>query len=256
MIRIGTSGYHFPDWVGPFYPDGMRRADWLAYYAQHFPIVEVNSTYYGIPKPKVFHEMAKKTPDAFEFLVKLHASQTHTRESVRENTAALLDAVAPLVEARKFGGFLGQFPWAFRESPANWDYLAELRAMFPDDAAFTAEFRHDSWIVEATFARLRALKIGYCSVDEPPLRGLVPPVARATAAAGYVRFHGRNAAAWWGGNNVSRYDYAYTEDELREWAERIRALEKDTEKVYVFFNNCHDGKAVIGARMMAELLSA
>ena len=88
MIRIGTSGYSFPHWVGAFYPRDLRKGDWLEFYAQRFPIVEINSTYYGIPHPKVFREMEKKTPAEFEFLVKLHASQTHTRESVPETLAA------------------------------------------------------------------------------------------------------------------------------------------------------------------------
>lgn len=256
MIRIGTSGYSFPHWVGAFYPRDLRKGDWLEFYAQRFPIVEINSTYYGIPHPKVFREMEKKTPAEFEFLVKLHASQTHTRESVPETLAALVEAVSPLAEHGKFSGFLGQFPWSFKESAESWEHVAALRRMLPREIALYAEFRHASWISEATFARLRELGIGYCSVDEPRLPGLVPPVARATGAPGYVRFHGRNAANWWTGDSSLRYDYTYNEEELRGWIEKVRALERDTGKVYLLFNNCHEAKAVQGARLMAGLLAA
>jgi uncharacterized protein YecE (DUF72 family) len=101
---------------------------------------------------------------------------------------------------------------------------------------------------------LRRLGIGYCSVDEPALPGLVPAVARGTGAPGYVRFHGRNAAAWWGADGARRYDYDYAEAELREWAAKARALEVETGNVYLLFNNCHEGQAVRSALMMNRLL--
>jgi uncharacterized protein YecE (DUF72 family) len=255
VILIGTSGFSFDDWTGPFYPAGLSRGARLSFYTEHFPVVEVNSTYYGIPHPRVFHEMERKTPEGFEFLVKLHANQTHTRRDVPETTALLLEAVAPLVEARKFGGFLAQFPWAFRASPESAAHVERLRALIPRVAPFYVEFRHDSWIREETFERLRALGVGYCSVDEPRIAGLVPPIARATGAPGYVRFHGRNAKTWWGRGDGDRYDYAYSEAELREWVAKIRALERETGKVYLFFNNCHAGQAVKGAKLMAGLLA-
>ncbi len=255
VILIGTSGYSFDDWEGPFYPPGTPRGKRLDYYKDHFRVVEVNSTYYRVPHPKVFREMEKKTPPGFEFLVKLHANQTHTRKEVAETTAMLLESVSPLVETRKFGGFLGQFPWGFQASPENAAYLEGLRGLIPRGTALYVEFRHASWIAPATFDRLRALGIGYCSVDEPALSGLVPPIARATGSPGYVRFHGRNAMNWWGRGEGDRYDYTYTEEELRAWMRKVRELEKETGKVYLFFNNCHAGQAVKGAKMMAGLLS-
>jgi uncharacterized protein YecE (DUF72 family) len=198
--------------------------------------------------------MADRTPAAFEFLAKLHASQTHTRREVPETTALLLEAVAPLIEAGKFGGFLAQFPWAFRATHENALHIADLRRLIPREVPLYVEFRHDSWIVEKTFPWLAKMGVGYCSVDEPALAGLVPPVARSTGLPGYVRFHGRNAKTWWGSGGGDRYDYAYREEELREWIEKIRLLERETGKVYLFFNNCHAGHAVKGAKMMAGLM--
>lgn len=255
MIVIGTSGYSFDDWVGPFYPSWVSRSDRLAYYTRHFPVVEINSTYYGIPQARVFHQMERKTPDGFEFLVKLHASQTHARAGHVESTAALIDSVTPLIEKEKFGGFLAQFPWAFQAQRPNAVYLLELRKLIPPELPFYVEFRHASWIEEKTFDWLAKIGVGYCSVDEPQLKGLVPPVVRATGAPGYVRFHGRNAENWWGRGRGDRYDYTYTEDELREWVRKIRDLEQETGKVYLFFNNCHHAQAVEGAKMMSELLA-
>lgn len=254
MIVIGTSGYSFDDWVGPFYPADLPKGNRLKFYTGHFPVVEVNSTYYRVPHAAVFHQMEKKTPDGFEFLVKLHSNQTHTRKEVDETTTALLESVSPLVRAGKFAGFLAQFPWAFRAGAVGTDHLARLRALIPAELPFYVEFRHASWMTEETFDTLRGLGIGYCSVDEPKLAGLLPPVARATGAPGYVRFHGRNAKTWWGRGEGDRYDYSYTEEELREWVKKIRELERETGKVYVFFNNCHAGQAVKGAKMMAGLL--
>ncbi len=255
MILIGTSGYSFDDWEGAFYPPRLSGPDRLRFYAEHFPVVEINSTYYGVPKPKTFAAMAERTPERFEFLAKLHANQTHARTEVAETTALLLDAVAPLVAARKFGGFLAQFPWAFRATRENAVHLLDLRRLIPEEIPLYVEFRHDSWIVEKTFEWFRKIGIGYCSVDEPPLAGLVPPVARATGQPGYVRFHGRNAQTWWGSGGGDRYDYAYSVPELREWIEKVRQLERETGKVYLFFNNCHAGQAVKGAKMMAGLLA-
>lgn len=255
MILIGTSGYSFDDWVGPFYPAGLPRGKRLDFYKDHFPVVEVNSTYYRIPHPKVFREMEKKTPRQFEFLVKLHANQTHSRKDVAETTTMLLESVSPLVEMGKFGGFLAQFPGGFHATSENAAYLGDLRGQIPREVPLYAEFRHASWVHAATFDRLRALGIGYCSVDEPALSGLVPPIARATGLPGYVRFHGRNASNWWGRGGGDRYDYTYTKEELAQWVEKIRQLEKETGKVYLFFNNCHAGQAVKGAKMMAGLLS-
>src|SRR5258707_4146087 len=115
-VRVGTSGYSFPDWVGPFYPPGTRSGDFLSYYSRHFDVVEVNSTYYRIPHSSVIEKMERKTPGDFHFVVKLHQSMTHEGDLDSSNVRHFLEAIAPLENAGKYDGLLAQFPWAFRRS--------------------------------------------------------------------------------------------------------------------------------------------
>jgi len=197
MILIGTSGYSFPDWVGPFYPPGTDRRQMLDYYAHEFRAVEVNSTYYRIPPPSTIDAMERKTPPGFEFVVKVHHDMTHERSLDPDLYRSFTRAVDPLRMAGKLSGVLAQFPYAFRRSPENQSFLVEMKRRLPDAPLFV-EFRHASWIRDDLFPWLEEHGLGYVSVDEPELPGLVPPVARATGDVGYVRFHGRNKANWWG----------------------------------------------------------
>jgi uncharacterized protein YecE (DUF72 family) len=254
-IRIGTSGYSFKDWRGVFYPEDLPPREMLGYYAEHFKTVEVNSTYYRIPSVKTFQAMARKTPEDFEFTVKTHSDITHSRENVGESAEALQEVIRPLIESGKFGVFLAQFPYSFKLSDENMDYLAEVGRIF-EGYPLVVEFRHFSWIRDDVFEFLRENGIGYCCVDEPRLRGLVPPVATRTSEIGYVRFHGRNAIKWWDGGASERYDYLYSKEELIEWKPKIEKLAQGTDKTYVFFNNCHNGQAAINAQMMIELFDA
>ncbi len=252
LVRVGTSGYSFDDWRGTFYPEKIEKTKMLDYYVGHFDAVEINSTYYGIPHPRVFEAMARKTPDGFDFMVKAHQSLTHKRDQLRQETPKYLEAIRPLVESGKFKGILAQFPWSFQRLPAHLDYLGACRDALGNLPLFI-EFRHASWIAQDTFDLLKSLEIGYVSVDEPQLEKMIAPLAVATTKIGYVRFHGRNANDWYGGGS-DRYNYSYSEAELAEWVEKIRRLQKDTEVIYLFFNNCHRGQAVFNAKQMMEML--
>ncbi len=252
-VLIGTSGYSFADWVGPFYPPGTRPADFLRHYSEHFDGVEVNATYYRIPHPRVLEQMERKTPDGFRFVVKLHQSFTHEGSLDASQVREFLAAIAPLQAAGKYDGLLAQFPWAFRRTREHEAHLAALRERFPDGPLF-AEFRHDSWAAPGLGELLGRLGIGYCAVDEPALPGLMPPLALRTTDTSYVRFHGRNAANWWGRGGGDRYDYDYSERELGEWTARIAELARQSRQTYVFFNNCHAGQAARSAKLMQELL--
>ena len=252
-IRVGTSGYSFADWVGAFYPEGTPRGRMLDEYVKHFDVVEINSSYYRIPAPGMFDRMERKTPPGFEFVVKLYKGMTHEIEDDDSMYRVFAESVVPLKEAGKFGGYLAQFPWKFKKSDEALAHLSTLRERFGEDPLFV-EFRHDSWIERATFEFLRELGIGYCSVDEPNLKGLVPPVVAATTDTGYVRFHGRNARNWWGRGGGDRYDYNYTREELSEWTKKLLELEAKVNKVYAFFNNCHAGHAARNAELMMGML--
>ncbi len=252
-IHVGTSGYSFKDWVGPFYPRRLKPSDFLRYYAERFDSVEVNATYYAIPEPHVVHQMERKTPPHFRFTVKLNREMTHDRSLAPALYARFLAAIEPLRAAGKYDGLLAQFPWAFRRSPGALDHLARLRERLPDQPIFV-EFRHDSWSTPELIGDLERLDLGYVSVDEPPLPGLMPPIALRTGPVAYVRFHGRNTATWWGGDEKTRYDYDYRRTELENWLTRIRELAEQARRTYLFFNNCHAGQAARNASLMQELL--
>ena len=289
-ILVGTSGYSFADWVGPFYPAGMKSGDFLAYYSQHFEAVEVNTTYYGIPHPRVLEQMEKKTPPDFRFVVKLNQGMTHEGSRDPALYRDFLAVLEPLKRAGKYDGLLAQFPWGFKRTDENRRHLGAMRALLPEEPLFV-EFRHDSWLTPQLEPSLRAHRMGYCAVDEPPLPGLVPPVTHVTNGVGYVRFHGRNAEHWWGSGRAEalrsrapagapggsgsgarpaapkapgaarsgergqlRYDYDYSERELSEWVARMNELAKQAKQTYLFFNNCHAGQAARNAKLMQELL--
>ena len=253
-VVLGTSGFSFDDWVGPFYPSGTRRQDMLELYAAQFAAVEVNATYYRIPPPKTMESLGRRTPAGFEFLVKAHQSMTHEKAPPDAATFDAFRACAePLARTGKLRGVLLQFPWAFRPTLGARKRLDLLATELAPLGPLFVEFRHASWLSDKVFGYLEERGIGYCSVDEPALPGLVPGVARVTGDVGYVRFHGRNTKTWWGGGG-DRYDYDYSPEELKEWVAKIRELAEKASKVYVFFNNCHAGQAARSASLMQELL--
>jgi uncharacterized protein YecE (DUF72 family) len=251
MIAIGTSGYSFRDWKGVFYPETIKPKEMLAYYKDVFSVVEINTTYYGIPKPEVFEGMICATPQNFEFIVKANKSTTHEL-SDRDVSGTFIESICPLKESGRLSGILAQFPWQFRNEAFSRKYLASLAERYREYNLFV-EFRHNSWNREEVFRFLDDLKIHFVSVDEPQIGDMIPPVAQATGGAAYVRFHGRNECDWWS-KSADRYNYFYSEDELEEWIEKVEALEKTVWKLYAFFNNCHQGYAVRNALMFKEMI--
>ncbi len=251
MLVIGTSGYSYRDWKGVFYPPGVGQSGMLAYYSGHFPAVEINATYYGIPKPAVFERMVESTPEGFEFVVKANKATTHDGAD-SDVAAAFLGSVAPLRESGRLSGVLAQFPWGFRNDEKNRGYLSSLAGRYRGMPLF-AEFRHNSWNRPEVFRFLDDIGAHFVSVDEPQMGDMMPPVARATGGIGYIRFHGRNEKDWWGASG-DRYNYFYDESELDPWIERVEELEKTVWKLYAFFNNCHQGYAVRNALMFRDLV--
>ncbi|MGC8861348.1 MAG: DUF72 domain-containing protein [Armatimonadota bacterium] len=255
MIYVGTSGFSYEDWKGYFYPEHLDRRNMLSYYAERFNCVEVNSTYYTIPAPSTFAAMDRRTPAGFRFAVKAHQEMTHAESADKSVFDAFLRSIGPVKESGKLGCVLAQFPWSFRNTRENMDRLRELKDRMRDIPT-AIEFRNAGWITDETFDLLRELDLGFCSVDEPRLKGLMPRVAEATSRVGYVRFHGRNAAKWWKHEQAhERYDYLYTEEELAEWVPRVREIESKTEETYIFFNNHFQGKSAQNARMFARMLN-
>lgn len=254
MIKVGTSGFSYPEWRGPFYPAALPSRDMLAHYAQHFPAVEINSTYYHIPPARNMAAMAKRAEGRLDFAVKAHQDMTHNRERYAAALPPFREALSPLREAGSLGCVLVQFPFSFKAASANLEFLKRVAADLAPGPV-VVEFRHGSWITEETFRRLGELKLAYCCVDEPALPNLPAPVVRATASPAYVRFHGRNRQKWWRHEAPwERYDYLYGEAELAEWVPKIRALADAAGKCFAFFNNHARGQAVENARSLLHLL--
>jgi uncharacterized protein YecE (DUF72 family) len=254
-LLIGTSGFSYDDWRGHFYPPELPKGEMLAFYARHFPTVEVNATYYRIPPPTTFVQMARKVPPDFSFVVKANREMTHAENLQPAPFAEFRHSLEPLLERGMLGCILAQFPWSFRRGDPQRDTLRRFRDLLPD-LPLVVEFRNASWAQEEVAPFLQSLGMGFCCVDEPRLKGLMPPLAMATSPIGYVRFHGRNASKWWQHEQAyERYDYLYSEEELAPWAPKIQAIARETERTYVFFNNHYQGKAGQNARMLAQLLN-
>ena len=258
MIRIGTSGYSYDDWRGRFYPEKLRREQFLEYYSHHFPALELNFTHYRPPDARTLSRMLDRSGGRVEFVVKAPRELTHERTSPHGLAAGLVEAVKPLEEALRFAAFLCQFPYSFRPDARAIDRLARLRSLLGGRPT-VVEFRNSEWICKDTFALLRREGLAFCAVDEPRLRNLIPPLGVVTAPPGYVRFHGRNATAWWNhapeAHGAARYDYRYDDAELREWLPLLRQMDGTIDKTFAFFNNHTAANAVTGAKRLGELLS-
>ncbi len=255
MIRIGTSGYSYDDWVGPFYPEGTDKRKFLDHYAGHFGCVEVNYTYYRMPNARTLGAMAEKTGDDFRFVVKANQEMTHDRGGDKTETfAEFIDALSPLRDSGKLGCVLAQFPSSFRCTKPNVGYLRTFHELMPD-LPVVVEFRHRSWERDGTYRFLHERGMGFCCVDQPQFRNLMPPVAEVTSDIGYVRFHGRNAEKWWNHDEAwERYDYLYTKEELGEWVSKVSDVAERSEQTYLFFNNHYNAQAVQNATDFADLL--
>ncbi len=253
-LFIGTSGYKYKDWVGVFYPEGLEEKKNLNYYGQSFNAVEINFTYYSHPNPFIFYNLAKKVRKGFQFSVKAHSSVTHSRDFKKEEIKNFFDSLKPLKDASKLGCILLQFPFSFKFSQSSLEYLKEVGERFQGYES-AVEFRNDSWLREETFKTLKDLRLGFCNVDQPQLRGLLPPTDINTTRVGYIRFHGRNSAQWWNHQHAyQRYDYLYSSSELEEWLPRIKNVGASTEKTYIFFNNHYKAKSAKSAKTLIDIL--
>lgn len=257
-LYIGTCGFSYRDWIGSFYPKGIKPLDMLPFYAERFDAVEVDSTYYAIPKPALFESMDRRTPAHFRFTVKAPGSITHVPAEaapLREDAASFRACLDPIYENGKLGAVLAQFPNSFRPGPDAYRRLHDIAAYWPD-LNVVAEFRHRAWQEDRTLDELRELSIGICNVDEPRFASLMRPACDVTSSVGYVRFHGRNYGKWWKQERASheRYDYSYSAAELNDWIGRIATVDDRAAQTYVLFNNHHLGKAAANAQELAAML--
>jgi uncharacterized protein YecE (DUF72 family) len=236
-LWIGTSGYVYPHWRnGVFYPEGLPARDELAWYAASFPTVELNNPFYRLPESSTFERWRDAVPPGFRFAVK--ASRTITHAGRLRDTGApvrqLLDRAEVL--GPKLGPVLFQLPPTLS---ADLPLLGAFFAELPRGRPWVVEFRHPSWHVPQVYDLLGRAEIALCI----PVGGRVQPDLVTTAPFVYFRMH---AGAAPGGG--------FTEEQLRAWAGRVRALLRAGKETYVYFNNDREGHAVHDAKRLGRLL--
>jgi uncharacterized protein YecE (DUF72 family) len=296
-VRVGTASWTERTLVasGAFYPAVVNTPERrLRYYARHFPVVEVDATYYALPSARTAAAWAERTPADFRFGVKAHAALTghplevarldrdlqrelptalraRRRVYPRDLPAAVVDelwrrfrtGLEPLEAAGKLDYLLFQMPSWFAPARASEVYLESLPVRLPG-ARIAVEFRQAGWMAPdrrgRTLDLLRGRGLVYVSVDEPQgTRASVPPLAETTSGVlAVVRFHGRRLDTWTrpGVGTTERFGYLYREEELAEWVPRIRALARRSRDVHVLLNNCHRESAVRNAKELAALLAS
>ena len=279
-LNIGTSGWSYPTgrgtWNGVFYPSRRPRGfDELAYYAEHFDTVEVNSTFYRMPEPDLTRTWVRRTPSSFTFSVKLFQKFTHPdmyieRAGTTEWDVSRADldlfrlGVEPFANASRLAAVLLQFPPSFHAEPetgAYLDWLLDALADYP----LAVELRHRSWSDDAarTRERLAARQAAWVLIDEPKFADSIrqttvtdaDPESDGTSSMLYVRLHGRNARTWWQhADSEDRYDYLYTAEELVPFAEAARRASRAGRRVQMYLNNHFSAKAVANAAILSHQL--
>ncbi|MEW5734538.1 MAG: DUF72 domain-containing protein [Thermodesulfobacteriota bacterium] len=259
-VFVGTCGYSYPEWItAGFYPPGTRAADMLGLYAGAFPVVELNYTWYQMPKAASVARMVAAAPPGFLFAAKLNRSMTHEMEPNlwRGCAAQYREGISPLVQSGRLAVVLVQFSQRFTRDTAGRRYLAELL----DELAglpLAVEFRHSSWASGRVFAELARRRVAVASVDVPRIPDLFPLITEVTNPDFfYLRFHGRNTAGWRSGNMQKQFDYDYAEAELAPFAETIiPQMLSHAEKGFVFFNNHVRAQAPRNAATLLNQLAA
>jgi len=239
VIRVGTSGWHYDHWRGRFYPEGLAKSDWLDFYGRHFDTVEVNNTFYHLPKAQTMVNWHDQAPPGFLYAVKASRYITHVKKlnDPTESIERFFERVDLL--KRRLGPILYQLPPNLHK---DLDKLDAFILALPkrDHAVF--EFRHHSWHSQDVFDLLEKRGVGLCVHD---MAESAPPRI-VTGGMVYVRFHG----------TTGRYAGNYTDAMLAEWAEWIAEKAKGARAAYAYFNNDIEGHAISNAQTLKRLLGA
>ncbi|MFX0035879.1 MAG: DUF72 domain-containing protein [Candidatus Hermodarchaeota archaeon] len=250
-VLIGTSGWGYDEWVGPFYPKGLKKEDYLVYYSEIFYTSEINTTFYNIPGKWIVQNWVDKTPNNFLFSIKLPQSITHENKLdvnyCLDDLDFFLKAMEPIIEARKILAFLIQLPPYFKKEE-HFSNLKEFIDNWPRDSNeghynIVVEFRDKSWMDDEVFSYLKSKSLTYCAVIEP----LLPPRMDVTNSNfAYIRFHGFGKKIW--------FDYFFTEEEIKGWVPSIREVIQKSNMVGIYFNNHFSGYAAKNSLMLMKEL--
>lgn len=246
-VIIGTSGWQYHDWKGLFYPPGITGTDLLPYFATQFKTVEINSTFYGLPKREWVERWAASVPDDFVFSVKLNRFITHNKRLAPDAACAqemqnFLTVLQPL--GQKFAVLLVQLPPSMQAADERLTFLAQeiakARQRLGLPFAVAVEFRHASWFNSKTFSHMRHLNMANVISDSP---NRWPASQEVTADFSYIRLHG----------NKRLYRSRYTDQELKDWLQFIHTACRDCKNVFCYFDNDHQAVAVQNAKTLQKL---
>jgi len=275
-ILIGTSGYDYPEWKGVFYPDDLKRKDFLSYYAGVFNALELNNTFYNMPTADRLMSFYERSDGRLKFSIKANRILTHEiRGEWKSDSKIFIDAVSPLAQKDSLCSILFQFPQSFHYTKENRIYLSDLINEFKGFPV-VIEFRHVEWIRESVLEGLESRGAALCYCDMPELKYLpnnalksievVEPV-ETKASIFYLRLHGRNGENWYSNNTSApgtphvldsspsaRYTYNYTDAELSEFTPIITQAVITGKKPIVFFNNHPNGSGARNAVKLKEML--
>jgi len=255
-ILIGTSGYSYHEWVGPVYPEGTQPKDYLSCYAGLFPTVELNFSYYTMPKAQSLAKMLIDGGQDLTFSIKAHKTLTHEVNPAQWEGEAKTyrTAIEPMLEAGRLEAVLFQFPYSFHYTPENRSYLDKLIKYFKG-VPVAVEFRKSDWYSGKVIDGMKSREVPLVSLDLPELPKLPPLMDVVTAPLAYIRLHGRNKEAWWGADDHARYDYLYSDKEVEAWADRIKRIAEQAHRILVYFNNHAAGKAAKNGQKLKQILS-
>lgn len=255
-VYVGTCGYSYTEWVDSgFYPQGTKSAEMLGLYGRSFSVVELNYTWYQMARADALARMVEKAPAHLLFAAKLTRTMTHERaDNWQEQLCLFRQGIAPL--QGRLVAVLIQLPPDFDRSIANRTYLAALLDGL-HDVPVAVEFRHGSWAIDSVFAELERRRVTLVAVDEPLLPGLFPSLDVVTnPALFYVRFHGRNKEGWRSGNMQKKFNYDYSDEELRAWCDRyLYAMAARADRGILLFNNHVRAQAPKNGRKLVAILA-
>ncbi len=254
VILIGTSGYDYPEWKGIFYPQELKRKDFLPYYATQFNALELNNTFYNMPTAEKLLSFYERANGSLNFSIKANRLLTHEITTQWETAAQdFKNAIKPVYEKNKLSALLFQFPQSFHYTNDNRIYLSKLIQYF-EGFPVMIEFRHKEWIKNSVFDGLEKLQAGLVYCDMPQLKYLPDgktlnsPFIGANA---YIRLHGRNENAWYAN---TRYLYDYSEQELQNFVPVIIQAKASGKTVQLYFNNHPNGNGPKNAVTLKAML--
>ena len=282
-LLIGTSGYDYPEWKGGFYPENLKRKDFLIFYATQFNALELNNTFYNMPTAERLLSFYERSEGRLNFSVKANRLLTHEIGTDWQTVAKdFKAALEPLNEKERLSAVLFQLPESFHYTNDNRIYLAKLIAEF-EGFPVMVEFRHKEWIRESVFEGLEKRKAGIVFCDMPQLKNLPDGTVMGTPFIGenaYIRLHGRNEGAWYAhapkaqtsiisahangakatytaretSNGSDRYCYDYSDEELAQFVPIIKAAGREGKKVQVYFNNHPNGSGAKNAISLKKMI--